>query len=129
MSDESSKRPPKVADTQTTAESPPRDLVLVGGQTDSGEGYRVLRQRNDRFEVGELRELAEGRPVNGELVKLHPTEEHERLYECEVLYDPAADKSTPPARKGPAQVTSDAYRRHWQRIFSPSSKPDGNKLN
>ncbi|HHH27250.1 MAG TPA: hypothetical protein ENK57_02720 [Polyangiaceae bacterium] len=88
-----------------------KDLVFVGGRTDDG-GFRVLRSRENRLEVGEMRAPREGQPLMGELVKLEPSEEHEQLFECETLVE-----SPVRTKAGPPQVASEAYRSGWERIF------------
>ncbi len=90
------------------------DLVLLGGRA-AGGGFRVLRQREDRLEVGELRALEEGKPLTGEVVKLRPTEVHERVFACETLHE--GDGQNRPTQVGPPQVANAAYRRNWEQIF------------
>jgi hypothetical protein len=102
------------AESEPPAAAAPKDLVLVGDRVSESGGYRVLRQREDRLEVGELRAMREGKPLTGEVVRLHPTERHERVFECETLHEvePTA-KATP----GPAQIATDKYRHNWDQIF------------
>jgi hypothetical protein len=115
--------------------APPfKDVVLVGPAT-STESHAVLRQREDRLELGELRAVREGRPLqgSGELVKLRPREEHERLFDVDVV----TALPSPPGqgRSGPPQVASDAYREGWELIFGPPAPagaggdPDPGSLN
>jgi hypothetical protein len=115
------------------------DVVLLHGPTESGDGIRVVRKRDDTLELGELRPMREGQPIHGDVVRLKPREEHALLFDCEVLVPamkpkeapaaPAAPAPTPPkepqklAHKGPARVTSDAYRGGWDLIFG--TKPKG----
>jgi hypothetical protein len=114
----------------TMSESePPRaskeDVVFVGGPAEGGEGLRVLRKREDAIEVGEIRPVQEGRPLQGELVRLKPRREHDRVFDVEVLL--SRDEIHPHAalgHAGPAQVASDAYRSNWDAIFGPSEEPD-----
>jgi hypothetical protein len=47
-----------------------KDLVLVHSVTDDGNGVRVLRQREQTLEAGEMRPLEDGKPIRGEVVKL-----------------------------------------------------------
>jgi hypothetical protein len=103
-----------VSDGETSKKE---DVLLVGGPTESGEGCHVLRKRDDQLEVGELRAVREGRPLQGELVRLKPRQESERLFDVDVVM--AAPKR-PEARSnaGPAQVASDDYRRNWDRVFA-----------
>ncbi|MCC6558497.1 MAG: hypothetical protein IT372_36630 [Polyangiaceae bacterium] len=93
------------------------DVVFVHGATECGGGYRVIRKRDDSIEIGEIRALEEGRPVHGDIVRLRPRSEHERLFDVEVLMD--APKQIEEARRssGPAQVATDAYRTNWEAIF------------
>ena len=93
------------------------DVLLVGGPTESGEGCHVLRKRDDHLEVGELRAVREGRPLHGELVRLKPRPESERLFDVDVVM-PAPDRPEERGNAGPAQVASDAYRRNWDRVFA-----------
>jgi len=94
------------------------DVVYVHSPCESGEGYNIIRQRSDRLEVGELRTLKEGKPVVGELVKLTPRAGQERLFDCEVLVDNSPGRLT---GNGPAKVSSEAYRDHWDQIFGGSA--------
>ena len=101
-------------------------MVFVGPPSEDGEGYRVLRKREDALEVGELRAAKEGKPIHGEVVKLKQREEHERLFDVEtVLAKPEKEQQqeTPVRQKaGPAMVASDAYREGWDAIFAPRAK-------
>jgi hypothetical protein len=115
-----------------TPDPPARELVLVGGRNHESGGYRVLRQRADTVEVGELRAMREGQPITGDVVRLHPTEQHARIFECETLHsaseaaDPEALREAQPAAEasanarahpGPARIATNAYRRNWDQIF------------
>lgn len=102
------------------------DVVFVHSPTPAGDGFRVVRKRADAIEVGEIRALAEGRPVHGEVVKLTPREEHAQLFDVDVLVPPQEAKGEG-ARSGPPQVATDAYRRNWDAIFG--APPEGSKLN
>jgi hypothetical protein len=100
-------------------EAPParEDVVFVHSPTESGAGYRVIRKRDDAIEVGELRALQEGRPLHGDLVRLRPREDHERLFDVEVLMEAPRGAADDAPRSGPAQVATDAYRTNWEAIF------------
>jgi hypothetical protein len=92
------------------------DVVLVGEQMEDEPRWPVLRHREDRVEVGELRSVREGYPMapTGEVVRLKPRKEHGRLFDVEVL----ADLDEPEAaRSGPAQVATEAYRLGWDVTF------------
>jgi hypothetical protein len=107
--------------TETTAGSTPTaavsdkpvDVLYVHKPCESGEGYRVLRQRGERLEVGEIRSMREGQPIHGQVVRLTPRQESDRLFDVDVLVDSPKSLS----RGGPPQVASDRYRRNWETIF------------
>lgn len=86
------------------------DVVLVHSPTDDGRGWRVLRKREERLEVGTIQPVEEGKPLHGELVALKPRE-GTPLFDVEVQYAP------PRAHAGPARVSSEAYRSGWDAIF------------
>jgi hypothetical protein len=94
---------------------------VLGPPTADGAGVHVLRARNERLEAGELRALAEGKPVVGEVVTLEPRKDDPRICDVRDSWRPPAGtivkSSSPPSKKGPAQVASDAYREHWDEIF------------
>lgn len=96
----------------------------MGGPTDDGKGVGIVRLREDRIEAGELRAAKEGQPIVGELIRLAKRPEHERLYDVEVLAKgPLADtpRASEAARalphKGPAKVSTEAYREGWELVF------------
>jgi len=95
----------------TEAAELPQDIVFVHGKSEGGR-YQVIRQRDQQIEIGEMATVREGQPILGDLVKLHPLEQHERLFACETI-------ASSPVREeqGPAQVASEAYRKGWEAIF------------
>jgi len=112
------------------------DVVLLHSPSASGEGVHVVRKRDDRIELGELRPMREGQPIHGEVVRLTQREEHSMLYDCEVLVPRQAGgevaakpegsevKQLPAAsHKGPARVTNEAYRGGWDAIFGGRRGP------
>ena len=103
-----------------------QDMVFVHSPSEHGDGYRVIRKRDDAIELGEIRSVQEGKPIHGELVKLTPRNEHERLFNVEVVVPKEAAQEAP-TKAGPAQVASDAYRRNWDAIFG--EQPKSNLLN
>ena len=107
---------------------PPRpateDVLFVGGPAEGGEGLRVLRKREDALEVGEIRPVQEGRPLQGELVRLKQRKEHERAFDVEVLLSRDEIPGHTLGHAGPAQVASEAYRTNWDAIFGPNDEPD-----
>ena len=112
------------------------DVALIHSVTADGEGFNVLRARDNRLELGAVRPLREGVPITGEVVKLRPRENCPVLCDVEVqlaapqlpsdrqLAAPAADVS--PVRSGPAQVATDEYRKNWDVIWNRS--PEKAKL-
>ncbi len=113
MSDDEAARPKKKTE----------DVVFVHSPTERGDGFRVIRKRDDTIEVGEMRQAEEGKPLHGELVKLSPREDSERTFDVEVLVprpDPAPKAAD---RSGPPQVANDAYRKNWEAIFGARKTP------
>jgi len=103
---------------QDPAPPPKQDVVFVHSPAEAGEGYRVIRKRDETIEVGEIRAVKEGKPLHGDLVKLTQRKEHERLFDVEVLA--SREETKQPAalgHAGPAQVASEAYRANWEAIF------------
>ena len=110
--------------------SPAKDVVLPLAPTDDGKGVHVLRAREDRVEAGEIRPVAEGQSVRGELVRLTPRADAPALCDVEVLHDPRAHAREAEGTAGvprltrPAQVATDTYRAHWTRIFGAKLEDD-----
>lgn len=121
-------------------DGPKEDVVLLHSPSEGGDGIRVVRKRDDAIELGELRPMREGQPIHGEVVRLTQRAEGALLFDCEVLVPAAARKeiareaspeikeekpeATEPkglAHKGPARVTTDAYRGGWEAIFGKRS--------
>lgn len=103
---------------------PKQDVVFVHSPTDEGAGYRVIRKRDETLEVGEIRAVQEGRPLAGDLVKLKPRAEHERLFDVDVLATrEELLQHSSLGHAGPAQVATDAYRSGWDAIFGAPSDP------
>jgi hypothetical protein len=92
--------------------------MYVHGPTESGEAFHVLRQRDDRIEVGQIRGMREGAPIHGEIVRLRPREGANRLFDVDVLFD----APEPSERPGPPQVASKAYRHNWDLVFGHSAE-------
>lgn len=110
-----------------------KDLALVYGPTEDGEGWQVLRQRrgSKAVEAGQIRPLREGRAISGEVVKLEPRREAPFLFDVETDEElsapapPSSDARAPHA--GPAQVATEDYRRGWDAIWG--TRPRGAALN
>ena len=138
MSRAKNEGPDESAPTVIEAEpEKPRDVVLVNGQTE--HGVSILRLRDERIELGELRAVREGTPVYGELVKLSPRPDHPMLFDAETLVrgpeapprvdaPSVADEASPPravapgAHKGPPRVTSEAFRSGWDGVFGAKAR-------
>lgn len=94
------------------------------GPTEDRRGARIVRLKGDTLTAGEIRPVVEGAPLAAgtEIVRLKPSGSSDvPLYEVESLYQqpPAAR----PAKKGPAQVASDAYRTNWDHVFAAPRSP------
>lgn len=133
----SSATPPEPAPPAAAAPAAAsQDVVLLGPPTADGEGVHVLRAREERVEAGELRALREGQPVTGEVVSLQPREGNPRICDVKDSFHPSppshpARAKAGAARKGPAQVASQAYRERWDEIFAQAEgpRPDPRTLN
>lgn len=99
-----------------------KDIVFVHSPLEEGEGYRVIRRRDQAIELGEIRAVQEGRPIHGEMVRLSPRQEHDRLFDVEVLVPKPEAQGAP--RTGPAQVATSAYRANWDAIFGAREDSD-----
>jgi hypothetical protein len=109
--------PPRGNKEPTSAEK--HDVVFIHGPVERGDGFQVVRAREDRIELGELRPVEEGRPLHGDLVRLKQREDHTQLFDVEVLCEAPRG---PAQRGGPAQVATDAYRTNWEAIFGERDK-------
>lgn len=110
----------------------PRDVALIGPPTEDGQGRKVLRARDDRLELGEVRALAEGKPIHGEVVTLKPRTDAPWVCDVETTVPApaaahpaagAAKAGTAGPKKGPAQVASPRYRSNWDAIFGAAPEP------
>jgi hypothetical protein len=112
----------------------PRDIAIVSGPTEDGQGARVIRIREGELSAGEIRPVKEGESItHAEVVRLRPTEAHPQICEVEVLHTPqgasrpgADDESSEP-NKGDAiprraRVSTPEYRKNWSAIFEPKRK-------
>lgn len=107
------------------------DVALIHGLTESGD-LKILRQREGRVELGQVRPLREGVPISGEVVRLTPRKEFPLL--CDVSTELAVESPAPKqdvaeapgaSHKGPAQVATDRYRENWDLIWS--RRPSGDE--
>ncbi len=115
-----------------------QDVVLIHGMTEDQKGLKVLRARNDTIEVGEVRPLAEGQPINNDVVRLKPRAGAPYLCDVETQYSPEAARKTARAqtddiarkqRTGPAQVATKAYRDNWDAIWASQKTNKASELN
>jgi len=102
-----------------------KDLALVYGRAEDGDGYKVLRQRagSATVEAGMVRALRSGRAISGEVVTLEQRPESPFLFDVQT--DEELSTSTPPAatRGGPPQVATEDYRRGWDAIWGQRPRP------
>lgn len=98
-----------------------KDVALVVGQTEDRKGYQILRKRadNDTVEMGTVRPLEEGKPIEGEVVGLKARKEHPMLFDVKTHFDPSADAEGPTKllSAGPAKVATEKYRSGWDAIW------------
>jgi hypothetical protein len=94
------------------------DVALIHGRTEDGQGLRVIRRRDDRLELADVRPLEEGKPIHGEVVRLTPRPDFPLLCDIETEFSSPSMLS----HKGPAQVATDSYRRNWEAIFQPAAE-------
>jgi hypothetical protein len=102
----------------------PKDIAILHGPTEDGEGARLLRLKGGEVWSGEVRPVREGQPIEQhELVRLRPLHPSSPVCEVEVLHAP---KPSPEQREssGPARVSNRRYRQNWNTIFgNPARKP------
>lgn len=94
------------------------------GTSDDGARARIVRAREGRVEVGELRAPEEGKPMYGELIRLKPRSEDSPVCDVEVLHaSPSMQRPELETRttSKPAQVATDTYRASWDRVFGKES--------
>lgn len=101
---------------------PGGDLALILDRTENSDGYRVLRRRaaDSPVELGTIRPLREGRPIEGEVVSMRPREDLPFVYDVKSeLPDPRAAQtaSRRPTSDGPPQIATEEYRRGWEAIW------------
>jgi hypothetical protein len=101
----------------------PKDVAILGGPTEDGQGAHVLRIRQGSVSAGEIRPVKEGETItNNEVVRLKPLDADQRVCEVEVLHAPQALPKPVPASSGPARVSTPNYRKNWHTIFAGKRK-------
>lgn len=120
----------KTRKPRARAESPERpvgDVALVVGPTEDQQGFRVLRKRSEDapVELGTVRPMKEGEPIDGEVVKMRPRKNVPFVYDVKSVMD-APKRFT---SDGPPQVATDEYRRGWDAIWGKRGKNQNAVLN
>lgn len=92
------------------------DIAVVCGKDQ--HGTHILRRRSEEapLELGLLRPLREGKPIEGEVVSLT------QRPEAPILFDVKSELADPRPRPratedGPAQVATEAYRKGWDAVW------------
>lgn len=104
-------------DAGSRAPSKDRDVVVLAAPTSDGQGVHGVRLRHRRVELAEIRPVSRGQPLGGgELVSLRP---RDNPAVCDVEPAPSVDPEELERRStaGPARVSSDRYRRNYDRVF------------
>jgi hypothetical protein len=89
------------------------DVILPHARTEDGRGVHVLRKRGDTIEAGVLRQLEEGRPLHGELVRL-VHRPGTPLFDVHVELDARPKRGE---RGRPPKVATKAFRAGWSEIW------------
>lgn len=94
-------------------------MALLLGKTEDDEGYHLLRRRSEDAEVelGTIRPMREGKPVNGEVVSLRPRKDVPFVYDVKTELDVSQDQGPRLTSDGPPQVATEEYRRGWDAIW------------
>lgn len=103
------------------------DVALIFDRTEDADGYKILRRRAaaEEVEMGTIRPLKEGRPIDGEVLTLTARQDVPFLYDVKTeLPDPRRGGRL--TSDGPPQIATDEYRRGWEAIWG---KPDDGQKN
>lgn len=96
---------------------------MVVGRDEQGS-LQVLRRRSEEapVELGTVKPMEEGKPIEGEVVSLRPRRD------LPFVFDVKTELPAPPrlTNGGPPQVATDSYRAGWDAIWGP---PDTRRLN
>lgn len=105
---------------------PSGDIAFVCGK--DVDGVHILRRRSEEspIETGLLRPLREGKPIDGEVVSLTQRRDVPLLFDVKSEFGGPAQPATADAPErltgdGPAQVSSEAYRRGWDAVWGHRS--------
>jgi hypothetical protein len=117
---------------RTLEERPPaerdRDVAIVCGVSDDGQGVDIIRKRGERIEAGTVRRLEQGKPIHGEVVRLRPRDQSPLVCDVEVEVPAQGRQESPASTSGPAQVATENYRKNWDVIYGAGRK-SGSLLN
>lgn len=94
-----------------------RDVAMILDRTEDNEGFQILRRRDAEgpVEMGTMRPLREGKPIDGEVVTLRQRRDLPFLYDVKTeVADPEPRRGT---SDGPAQVATEDYRKGWDAIW------------
>jgi hypothetical protein len=64
------------------------DVVLVHGRSEDGKTLSIVRKRGEQISAGVLRVAEEGKPIQGEVVRLSPRKESPLLCDVDVVHRP-----------------------------------------
>jgi hypothetical protein len=106
------------------------DVAMVLDRIEGHDAYRVLRKRrpDSDVELGTLRPLKEGRPIDGEVVSMRARQDLPFVYDVKTeLEDPHGDRRA--TSDGPPQVATEQYRRGWEAIWGTGADGDSPKPN
>jgi hypothetical protein len=112
---------PRRARPRRRDEDPVQDIAMVVARDE--DGVHILRRRSEEspVEMGLLKPMREGKPISGEVITLKQRADVPIFYDVRSEYGGPAqpEPREPDAREaaGPAQVTSDAYRRGWDAVW------------
>jgi hypothetical protein len=106
----------------------PKDVALIVGPTADQEGVHVLRRRDEDapVELGTVRPMKEGEPIDGEVVKLRPRKDAPFVYDVKTVLGgrKAGHGERRLTSDGPPQVATDDYRRGWDKIWGKARPKD-----
>lgn len=93
-----------------------RDVAMIVARTDDDQGFQILRRRGENapVELGTMRPLREGKPIDGEVVSLRQRSDLPFLFDVKREFEPEPQRAT---SDGPAQVATEDYRRGWDAIW------------
>jgi len=109
------------------------DVILIHGVDPQRRELHVVRSKGGEVGLGIVRAVEEGRPIDGDLVRLKPRKDLPLVCDVEEVLS-LSDAHAPrtpagPAHPGPACVSTDAYRRGWEQVFGPRADTDPAEVN